>query len=256
MKFRFLGTGSSIGIPVVGCRCAVCISNDCRNRRFRSSGVLLYDNKKILIDCGPDYRQQAFQFDVETIDGLILTHLHYDHMGGIDDLRPLVLFKKKSIPCLLSRSSFEELKIKMSYLFEEPFKDVNVPFFNFNVVDRSFAELEFQGLFCSTVSYYQGRMEVLGIRIGKFAYLIDMKQFSEEIFSALKGVEILVLSSLKYEATKSHLSLKEILDFVNKVGPKQAWLTHISHDTEHESMNKKLPDSVQLAYDGLEIYVD
>lgn len=256
MSFRFLGTGASMGVPVVSCHCEVCLSKNPKNKRMRSSGLLNIDHKTYLIDSGPDYRQQALQFGAYNIDGLIITHMHYDHVGGINDLRPLKVLKKKQIPCLLSRNSYQELYLRSPYLFDQDHQKGISSLFCFQVVEEPITEVVFEGFKWNILSYEQNGMSVMGLRIGNFAYLTDMKIYSEEIFSLLKGVEVLVLSALQYTSSPSHLGLDEVLQFAQKVQPRQTWLSHIGHNIDYDEAKKKLPLTVKLAYDGLMINVN
>lgn len=248
-KFLFLGTGGSLGVPVVGCVCETCASKDPYNKRFRPSGVLEVESKRFLIDAGPDFRSQALQYKIHHLDGVLLTHCHYDHIGGFDDLRVFSFKKKRKLPILLSQGSFEELKVRYHYLMEPQSADK----FEFHILKSDFGTVSFEGFQWETVSYIQAGMLVIGYRLDTFAYVSDIRFYSDRVILALKGVETLVLSALKYTPTEVHFSLQEAVDFATQVGAKRTWLTHIAHDLDHAVVNRKLPQNVQLAHDGLEI---
>ncbi len=248
-KFLFLGTGGSLGVPIVGCDCAVCTSENPKNKRLRPSGIVEVDGKKILVDAGPDFRTQALRSRLHALDGVLITHCHFDHVGGLDDLRVYAFKHKKQLPCLLSRESYEELQIRYHYLMHPHAADK----FDFHILEGDGGAASFQGIPWSFVSYRQAGMKVTGYRQGTFAYVSDIRKYGEEVVEGLRGVETLVLSALKYTPTEVHFSLDEAIEFARKVGAKRTFLTHIAHDLEHEKVNAELPADVQLAYDGLEI---
>jgi len=192
-SFTFLGTGSSTGIPVIGCHCAICTSLSPYNKRLRPAGLISCGGKEILIDAGPDVREQILREKIEHIDGLILTHAHYDHIGGLDELRAFFFKSKKPLPCLLSHATYQELQKRYDYLFVERINGNYTAKFDFEMVEEDCAEKTFLGLPISYVTFYQGGMEVKGYRMGNFAYICDIRDYEESIFEELKGVDILVL---------------------------------------------------------------
>lgn len=251
-KFKFLGTGASSGVPVIGCTCAVCLSSDPKNKRLRVSAQVLLEGKRLLIDAGPDFRTQALNHGIDHVDGILITHTHYDHIAGIDDLRP-IYFKQGQIPCLLSKASFLDMKARFHYLMH-PLEDDNTECkrFKFNVLEMDSGQAEFLGFKIGYTSYAQAGMQVTGFRFGSLAYITDIREYDDSIFESLKGVDTLVLSALRFTPSDVHFSVDEALDFIKKVGASKAFLTHISHSLEH-SMQEKLPKHVQFGYDGLEI---
>ncbi|HNA62371.1 MAG TPA: MBL fold metallo-hydrolase [Rhabdochlamydiaceae bacterium] len=256
-SFLFLGTGASMGTPVLTCQCAVCSSSDMHNQRLRPSGLLKIGDKRFLIDVGPDYRMQALKYGVERLDGVLITHTHYDHIAGLDDLRVYYFFHKKTLPCLLSDDSLAELKIRNHYFFEKSTDDVmGGSRFNFEVIKDHFGSVDFGGEQWQTMTYEQGGMKVTGYRWGKFAYVMDLKNFTEEIYSALKGVEVLIMSALRYRPSPAHLTMEEAVVFAKRVGAKQTWFSHVAHDLDHATINRELPEGMKLAHDGLEIDVN
>jgi phosphoribosyl 1,2-cyclic phosphate phosphodiesterase len=253
-RFLFLGTGSSMGIPVVTCKCAVCLSQDRCNHRLRPSGLIKIDGKQILMDAGPDFREQALAHGIDQLDGVILTHGHYDHIAGLDDLRVYYFLKKKLLPCLLSRPTFHEIKIRNPYFFDGSADEaMGGARFDYKVIDEENCEHIFCNLPWTIVSYMQNGMQVTGYRLGNFAYVMDLKEYTPKIFSSLKGVEVLVMSGLRETPSHAHLTLDEAIEFSRKVGAKETWFSHISHDLDHEKTNRRLPEGVELAYDGLEV---
>ena len=253
-KLLFLGTGSSMGIPVIGCSCAVCKSNNQKNMRLRCSALCEIDNQHILIDCGPDFRYQALKYNIQNIDGLILTHSHNDHTAGIDELRVLCMKNRKPIPCLLSRDTQKDLKVRFNYLFEEkePYAGL-LSRFAMQEFERERGQVVFQGIRLNYFSYEQLGMRVDGIRFGDLAYVTDIKEYKETIFEDLKGIKTLILSALRFDSTKMHFSIDDAVAFVKKTGAKKTWLIHIAHELDHEKGNTYLPEDIKIAYDGLQL---
>lgn len=244
-KFLFLGTGASMGTPVVTCKCRVCLSKNPFNRRLRPSALITVGEKRFLIDPGPDFRQQALAHEIDDLDGVLVTHTHFDHIAGLDDLRVFDFLRQKTIPCLLSKESMQEIKLLFHY-FKEGTR------FRYQLIESDFTEVEFEGLKWKTVSFMQNGMKVTGFQLGDFAYLLDIKQYTDRIFEELKGVKTLVLSALRTTTSKAHLSIDEAIGFAQKIGAEITWLSHVAHEIDHEETNHQLPKNIQLAYDGLE----
>lgn len=256
-KFLFLGTAGSSGVPVIGCKCPVCLSSTSFNCRLRPAGLLKIRDLKLLIDVGPDFRTQALKYNIDSLDGLILTHTHYDHIAGIDELRIYYLQSQKKLPCLLSAESFDDLKKRYYYLFQ-PIGEVPTlsAQLDIHLLPADSGQEEFLGVKIDYMSYSQGGTKVNGYRIGDFAYISDIREYNPSIFEKLQGVETLILSALREERSMLHFSLAEAVDFAGKVGAKKTWITHISHRMDHEIINRKLPQSIQLGYDGLEMDIN
>jgi phosphoribosyl 1,2-cyclic phosphate phosphodiesterase len=252
--FLFLGTSGSAGVPVIGCTCTVCQSTSPYNRRFRPSGLLKIDGKILLIDVGPDFRSQALKHGIHHLDGLLLTHTHYDHIAGIDELRVFYLRSQKKLPCLLSVESFQDLEKRYDYLFQPIGKVPTLSAqLDIHLLPKDEGKETFLGIQIGYLTYTQGGCKVNGFRIGDFAYISDIREYNISIFEHLKGVKTLILSALREEQSALHFSLQEAVDFAQKVGAEQTRITHISHGLDHESTNRKLPKSIQLGYDGLEL---
>lgn len=256
-KLLFIGTGSSLGIPVIGCHCEVCLSTHKKNKRWRSSAILNWQGKKILIDASPDLRSQALHYHIEHLDGVILTHAHYDHTAGLDELRIFHFLNKKPLPCLMSVATADNINPRFSYMFESQFGEVKGSSrLEQHLLQGKFGKTHFLGIPIKFLTYTQLGMEVNGFVLGSLAYVTDIKEYDSKIIHSLKGVKTLVLSALRQTPSHMHLSIDEAVAFAQEVGAEKTWLTHIAHELEHEKTNHSLPSAVQLAYDGLEIEID
>jgi phosphoribosyl 1,2-cyclic phosphate phosphodiesterase len=252
--FLFLGTGSSMGIPVIGCHCPICRSESPCNQRLRPSGLLTINKKQILVDCGPDFRLQALKYHIERLDGLMLTHAHHDHIAGIDELRVLYMRTKTPLPCLLSQFTAHDLRLRYAYIFIDPTETMKLTSrINLQILDGDRGETSFLSIPIRYFSYSQGGMPVNGYRIGNFAYVSDIRNYPETIFEDLAGVEHLILSALRYDLSAFHFGIDEAIAFSKRAGVSHTWLTHIAHELEHETTNSYLPPNVRMAYDGLEL---
>lgn len=254
MKIYFLGTGTSQGIPVIGSHHSVCLSDDLKDKRLRVS-VWIYDEQtSIIIDCGPDFRQQMLTSKCSKVDAILFTHEHSDHTAGLDDIRPFN-FKQGEIPIYGHTRVLENLKKRYDYIFETKNKYPGAPSVNPVVVinNNSF----FIGKMNVTpINAMHGNLQVFGYRIDDFAYLTDVSTIEHDEIAKLKGIKVLVINALREEPHHSHFSLQEALDFVTLVQPEKAFLTHISHLLGfHKEVQKKLPKNVFLAYDNLEITI-
>lgn len=254
-QLLFLGTGGSLGVPVVGCTCPICKSDNPRNKRLRTAAFLKVGGRHFFIDVGPDFRYQALRSHIDHVDGIIFTHSHYDHVGGFDDLRPFYYKKQQPLVALASKATAEDIKMRFDYIFKEghPYEKFT-PRLEFHYLPSALhGEINFLGVPFRYVTYEQGHTPVNGFCAGSIAYLTDIHEYDPSIFDHLKGIETLVLSALRFTPSPLHLSLDEAVEFSLKVGAKQVWFTHISHDVDHEKANAYLPSNIQLAYDGLEI---
>lgn len=253
-SFLFLGSGASLGVPVIGCSCAVCRSDNPKNKRLRPSGIIRSGDKQILVDCGPDVRSQLLREGISSLDGVILTHAHYDHVEGIDELRALSIIQKAQMPFLMSKETLEDLQRRFHYIFEhQESKVVITTRLNIELFEGERGEKEFVGLPIKHFTFQQAGMQVQGLRIGTFAYVSDIKVYPETIFEELEGVEILILSALRFQDSRMHFTIDEALAFAERVGAAKTYLTHVAHELDHDQTNAKLPKNVQLAYDGLSI---
>ncbi len=256
-SFLFYGSGGSTGVPVIGCDCEVCRSESPCNKRLRPSGLLTIGDRKLLVDCGPDFREQALRYDLHQLDGVLLTHTHYDHIGGIDELRIFFFRYEEPLPCLLSKSSLKELQSRLHYMFTPRSHGNNIPVqLDFHVLPDARGEIEFRGVHLRYLTYRQGGMLVNGYRIGNFSYVTDISDYPDSIFEDLAGTKTLVVSALRHNPSHVHFTVEEAVEFATKVGATQVWFNHISHDLDHEATNQQLPPHMQLAYDGLTLEFD
>jgi phosphoribosyl 1,2-cyclic phosphate phosphodiesterase len=256
-RLLFLGTGSSVGVPVVGCVCPVCHSNSLFNKRLRPSALLTIKNKQFLIDAGPDFREQALRIDLKHLDGILLTHAHHDHTAGIDDLRPIYHRRQEPLPLLLSAETAHDIESRYHYIFrsQKP-ETASIKRMIFQLLPEKEGVVEFEGMTVHYMTYEQGGMAVNGYRINQLAYLTDIRQFSPSIYTHLRGVKDLIISALRYTPSPLHLSVDEAVDFAKEIRAERVWLTHLSHDLDYEEAMATLPPHVRLAYDGLEITFD
>ncbi len=246
MRVTFLGTGTSRGIPMIGCGCDVCTSDDPRNKRLRTS-VLIESDVRVVIDTSVDFRVQMLRHQVNNLDAVVLSHAHVDHILGLDDLYPLTVRTGKNMPIYASSETLEEVRITFRYLFSEK-RYPGIPSLTLHAVDGPFqvGDLKFE-----PIPVLHGRLSILGYRVGPFAFLTDVSDIPEDSYKKLKGVRFLVLDALRERSHYSHFSLSEAAEAANRIGSEQTYLIHMCHDLDHERTNRSLPDTVSLAYDGL-----
>lgn len=253
LKITFLGTGTSQGIPIIGSKHPVCLSEDPRDKRLRVSVLIEWDNYTYVIDCGPDFRYQMLRSGCEKLDGIIFTHEHSDHVVGLDDIRPFY-FRQGDVPIYAHKRVIKALKKRFDYVFEEKNKYPGAPTVTINKIkNRPF---KLNNMTVIPINGKHADLQVFGYRFNDFAYLTDMKYVKSKEIDKLKGVKILVINALRKDSHRSHFNLEEALEFVEKVNPEKAYLTHISHLLGfHEEVEKELPDNVFLAYDELVLNV-
>lgn len=245
-----LGTGTSSGVPTISCNCATCQSDDPRDKRLRCSVMIEYNDTRLVIDTSPDFRQQMLVNKVMKIDGVVYTHHHFDHIGGFDDLRAFNYTSRKPIPLYLNEKTYKELRRTFLYAFEQPEQiGGGVPQININLIDRE--KFQVGEITLQPVPMLHGKLEVLGFRIGNFAYCTDTNFIPEESFSLLENLDVLVIDSLRYHPHSTHYCLEESLAAIQRINPKKAYLTHIAHQIKHSDIEKVLQPNIRAAYDGL-----
>ena len=253
MKVTFLGTGTSQGIPVIGSTHPVCLSDNSKDKRLRVSVMIEWDSYRYVIDCGPDFRQQMLRAKCQRIDGIIFTHEHADHIMGLDDIRPF-FFRQGNINIYGHERVIKALERTFQYVFETENKYPGAPSVDEHFIDGS--PFILQNINVIPIDGLHNNLQVYGYRFDKFAYLTDMKTVADEEIEKLIGVDVLVVNALREEPHLSHFNLSEALDFIQKINPKQAYLTHISHHMGfHDEVQQKLPKNVFLAYDNLQITI-
>ncbi len=247
MRLTFLGTGTSCGVPTIGCQCYTCTSKDPHDKRLRCSALIETETTRVLIDCGPDFRQQIMEQPFRKIDGILITHAHYDHMGGMDDIRPYCQFGEINVYAdPVARKGLLQM---LPYCFEEH-RYPGVPAIQLHEIHK---HIPFQigDLEILPIEVMHHDLPILGYRIGKLAYITDMKTIDEGELDYLQDIDTLIVNALREKPHHSHQTLAEAVDFAKRIGARQTWLIHSSHDIgRHEEVNASLPSDIQMAYDG------
>ena len=252
MKLKFLGSGTSQGVPVIGCHCEVCTSKDHKDQRFRSSVLITTDaGKKILIDCGPDFRMQMLENNEDHVDALLLTHEHNDHVIGLDDMRPLIFRTRKDIPIYCSKRVGDEIKQRFPYAFAEV-KYPGAPSFELYEIHEAFNLFDAE---VTPVEVLHYRLAIFGFKFKNLVYITDANAIPEKEMAKLKNLDYLILNCIrKEEPHPAHFILPQVLELFKILKPKKMFLTHISHHMGmHQDVENELPENVHLAFDQLEI---
>ncbi|MDG1967546.1 MAG: MBL fold metallo-hydrolase [Flavobacteriaceae bacterium] len=254
MKITFLGTGTSTGIPLIGSNHPVCLSQNTKDKRLRSSVKIDFDNYTYIIDCGPDFRQQMINCNCKKIDGILFTHEHADHTAGLDDIRPFC-FRNGALPVFGHKRVLDNLSNRFSYIFKKDNKYPGAPTVISNHIEPN-SHLNLNKFKVVPISYLHADLQVYGYRFENFAYLTDLKTIEDNEIKKLKNLDVLVLNAIRIEPHFSHLNLNEALDLIKIINPKKTYLTHISHMLGfHDEVEKKLPNNVHLSYDGLTLNI-
>ncbi len=250
MEITILGSGTSTGVPEIGCTCPVCTSDDLRDNRLRASAFIQTNGTNILIDCGPDFREQMLDQKFVRIDGVLITHEHYDHVGGIDDLRPFCRFGE--IPLYTEEDTAQRLRIRMPYCFAEH-KYPGVPKISITNITAGIPFYIGQ-VKILPIRIFHGKMPILGYRIENMAYITDMLTMPEKEYSKLEGLDCLIMNALRIEPHHTHQNLKQAIEQAKRIGAKQTWFIHMSHHIGlHADIEKTLPPNIHFAFDGLMI---
>ncbi|MEM7103495.1 MAG: MBL fold metallo-hydrolase [Bacteroidota bacterium] len=254
MEITFLGTGTSQGVPVIGCDCEVCLSEDPRDKRLRCSIMVSINGKNIVVDTGPDFREQMLRAGVKDVEAVLITHEHRDHIAGLDDVRPFNFIHKKDMPVYTTRHVAELLKKSFWYIFDAPFYP-GIPQIKLHEINKD-DPFTVSGVEITPIEVMHYKLPVLGFRFGGFTYITDAKTIAEEEKLKIKGTKTLVLNALRKEEHISHLNLEQALTLIDELKPERAYLTHASHLLGlHQNIQDELPENVFLAYDGLKISV-
>jgi phosphoribosyl 1,2-cyclic phosphate phosphodiesterase len=253
MNITFLGTGTSQGIPVIGCTHEVCVSKNEKDKRLRTSVLIEWDNYMYVIDCGPDFRQQMLNAKVRHIDGILFTHEHADHTAGLDDIRVFSNIKG-FVPIYACKRVLDNLKKRFYYIFQRENRYPGAPKVEENVI--TLQDFQLQNLMITPISVVHGKLNILGYKFGKLAYITDASFISEEEKKKLVNLDVLVINALRIDPHPTHFNLTSALEFIKEMKPRKAYLIHISHKLGfHDKVSKQLPDNVFLAYDGLKVKV-
>ena len=249
MRITILGSGTSCGVPQIGCTCEVCTSTDPKDKRLRCSALVEVDGANILIDCGPDFRQQMLGIDFKPLDAVLITHEHYDHVGGLDDLRPYSVFRGVSV--YAEKFCMDHLMERIPYCFTPPEKRYpGVPALDLMEIEPH-KPLVVKGVTIMPIRVMHAKLPIVGFRIGNFAYITDMKTIPDSELPMLEGVEYLIVNGLRHKEHPSHQTIEEAIAFARQLGVKEAWLIHMSHHIRrHQQEEASLPAGIHLAYDG------
>ncbi|HBY61389.1 MAG TPA: MBL fold metallo-hydrolase [Solibacterales bacterium] len=253
LRITVLGSGTSVGVPTIGCHCDVCRSSDPRDQRLRPSIVVRWREHSVLIDTTPDFRTQALRAGLERIDAILYTHAHADHIMGLDDVRPFNFRQSGAIPIYGSEDTLAAIRRTFAYIFEQRTHDSHVPRIETRTING--APVTIHDLDFLPVPVRHGSGVVFGFRFGAAAYLTDHSEIPEESLALLENLDVLFLDALRYKPHPTHSTVQKSLSYVERLKPRRTFFTHICHDLGHERAESLLPADVRLAYDGLEIEV-
>ncbi|MDZ4711564.1 MAG: MBL fold metallo-hydrolase [bacterium] len=252
MKVIILGTGTSQGVPVIGCKCETCLSSNSKDKRLRTSAYINVDGVKLLIDTSIDFRQQMLKNKIDDIDAVLFTHHHVDHINGMDDLRQITQRHDKVIDLYGNKKTMDELKVTFRYVFdEELIAHHAVPRVTFHEIQNE--KFKIRDVEITPVECMHGRLSIFGYRINNFAYLTDCSSISDEELKKLEDLKVLVINALRIRPHPTHFNLQQAIEIAKKLKPKKTYFTHITHDILHDKINASLPKGIELGYDGLEL---
>lgn len=254
-KITVLGSGTSVGVPMIGCHCAVCTSSDARDQRMRPSILISYEGRNVLVDTTPDFRTQALRARIARIDAVVFTHSHADHLMGLDDVRPFNYRQKERIPIFASENTMAAIHRSFPYIFGAGIKlESNVPRLDSHVIGPD--PFDLFGMPFIPVPILHGSQPILGFRFGNAAYLTDHSQIPESSLALLQGLDVVFLDALRYKPHPTHSTVDQSRKTAEELQARRAFFTHICHDLAHERAESMLPPAIRLAYDGLELHVE
>ena len=254
MQVTFLGTGTSMGIPMIGCQCKVCQSKDPRDKRTRTSVWLKINGINIIIDTGIDFRQQALRENISTVDAVLFTHHHVDHIFGLDELRAINFLQKKPVAIYSSDHTYQHLKRVYKYVFDNSCYPSDTPEIDHQLIDED--PFQVFNIEIIPVPLFHGELPVFGFRIGNFSYCTDVSRIPPESYELLQGSDVVVLGALRDRPHPTHFTIEQAVVEAQKIGAKKTYLVHLSHEVGHQELFARLPENVQPAFDGLRINVD
>ena len=246
----FLGTGTSHGVPIIGCKCAVCTSTDPHNKRTRTSALIEHDGKNILIDASIDFRQQALREMINHLDAILITHGHADHIFGLDEMRRFNVLQGETIACFAEEHSLVELRRVYEYFWNSPQSGGGVPDIRFETINGPF---EAAGVKIVPLRAEHGAVPVTGYRIGSAAYLTDCNEIPDDTLGKIEGIALLVLDGLRWKEHPTHFNLDQAIEQATRIGAERTCFVHMTHDVDHQSTQHRLPKGMALAYDGLRV---
>ncbi len=254
IKIVVLGSGTSVGVPTIGCRCAVCKSTDPRDARLRPSILVTYDGRNVLIDTTPDFRTQALRAGLDHLDAVLFTHAHADHVMGLDDVRPFNFRQTGRIPIYAAPDTMASIERIFAYIFDGEDRKTNIPQIDRRMLDG--ASVNLFGVEFTPVPILHGDRTIYGFRFGQAAYLTDHSDIPESSLDLLRGLDVLFLDALRYKPHPTHSTVDQSIRTVEKLAPRRAFFTHLCHDLGHARAESLLPPHIRLAYDGLELLVE
>lgn len=256
IKIKFLGTGTSHGVPKINCKCKVCLSDDPRNKRLRSSILIEHAGSNILFDTSADFRQQALKFNLDKLDYIFFTHAHADHIHGIDDIRAYQNPQSPPIDCYALKSVCDEFRERFGYIFLDKIPaGGGIP--RINLMPLNFFEpVNVNGIDITAIKVIHGEKETAGYKVGNMAYIPDVKQIPKESMKFLYKLDCLIIDALRYRPHSTHINIAEAIKIIEELKPKMAYLTHIDHEVDHKQAEIEIRDKAKIAFDGLTIKIN
>ena len=254
MQLTMLGVGSSAGTPVVGCRCETCLSDNVRNKRTRCSSLITLDSgQNILIDTGPDLRNQALRENIARVDAVLYTHTHADHLHGIDDLRAFCVLQRQQIPLYASAEAVAHISQKFGYTLREPSNFWEMPVLRVESIN---AQFDLFGVTVTPIPVMHGKSHIYGYRVGNIGYLTDVSAIPESSFDLLENLDILLIDCLREAAHPTHINIEQSIAYISRINAKQSYMIHMTHELEYASLSNKLPKNVFVGFDGLKLHAN